>query len=139
MILLSRATVSASGRLHFGAIPTLAASNAGRSFMETGVAWERRQFRTRRASPSRSVNGRLKVRAVGQFAIGLGVVCYDQSYLGHGNEAVRLQAFPEARGVAMRKTPLALNTSDFWKLNDLVDALYVIVDCHLRAKIKPSG
>ena len=34
----------------------------------------------------------------------------------------------------MRKTPLALNTSDFWKLNDLIDALYVIVDCHLRAK-----
>ena len=29
---------------------------------------------------------------------------------------------------------LALNTSDFWKLNDLIDALYVIVDCHLRAK-----
>jgi hypothetical protein len=27
------------------------------------------------------------------------------------------KAFPEARGVAMRKTPLALNTSDFWKLN----------------------
>jgi hypothetical protein len=25
-----------------------------------------------------------------------------------------------------------LNTSDFWKLNDLIDALYVIVDCHLR-------
>ena len=49
------------------------------------------------------------------------------------------KAFPEARGVAMRKTPLALNTSDFWKLNDLIDALYVIVDCHLRAKIKPSG
>jgi hypothetical protein len=23
---------------------------------------------------------------------------------------------------------------DFWKLNDLIDALYVIVDCHLRAK-----
>ena len=42
-------------------------------------------------------------------------------------------------GVAMRKTPLALNTSDLWKLNDLTDALYVIVDCHLRAKIKPSG
>ena len=28
----------------------------------------------------------------------------------------------------MRKTPLALNTSDFWKLNDLIDALYVIVE-----------
>ena len=40
---------------------------------------------------------------------------------------------------AMRKTPLALNTSDFWKLNDLIDTLYVIVDCHLRTKIKPSG
>jgi hypothetical protein len=39
----------------------------------------------------------------------------------------------------MRKTPMALDTSDFWKLNDLIDALYVIVDCHLRAKIKPSG
>jgi hypothetical protein len=34
----------------------------------------------------------------------------------------------------MRKTPLALNTSDFWRLNDLIDALYVIVHCHLRAK-----
>jgi hypothetical protein len=39
----------------------------------------------------------------------------------------------------MHKTPLALDTSDFWKLNDLIDALYVIVDCHLRAKIKPRG
>jgi hypothetical protein len=39
----------------------------------------------------------------------------------------------------MRKMPLALDASDFWKLNDLIDALYVIVDCHLRAKIKPSG
>ena len=35
----------------------------------------------------------------------------------------------------MHKTPLALDTSDFWKLNDLIDALYVIVDCHLRAKM----
>jgi hypothetical protein len=39
----------------------------------------------------------------------------------------------------MRKTPMALDTSDFWKVNDLIDALYVIVDCHLCAKIKPSG
>jgi hypothetical protein len=39
----------------------------------------------------------------------------------------------------MRKTPLVLDASDFWKLSDLIDALYVIVDCHLRAKIKPSG
>jgi hypothetical protein len=39
----------------------------------------------------------------------------------------------------MRKTPLALNTSDFWKLNDLIDALYVIVDCHLRTKIKTQA
>ena len=39
----------------------------------------------------------------------------------------------------MRKTPLVLDAPDFWKLIDLIDALYVIVDCHLRAKIKPSG
>jgi hypothetical protein len=54
-------------------------------------------------------------------------------------EAVRSRPFLRQAGVAMRKTPLALNTSDLWKLNDLTDALYVIVDCHLRAKIKPSG
>jgi hypothetical protein len=33
-------------------------------------------------------------------------------------------------------TPLALNTSDFWKLNDLIDALYVIVDLPLAHQDK---
>jgi hypothetical protein len=53
--------------------------------------------------------------------------------------APTLPIFPEARGAAMRKMPLVLDASDFWKVNDLIDALYVIVDCHLCAKIKPSG
>jgi len=45
------------------------------------------QFRTRRASPSRSHAASMAASrsAVGQFAVGLAVVCYDQSYLGHGN------------------------------------------------------
>ena len=34
----------------------------------------------------------------------------------------------------MRKMPGRLRL-----LEVLIDALYVIVDCHLRAKIKPSG
>jgi hypothetical protein len=78
------------------------------------------------------------VVAVG-FALVLNIYSKSQQRVRFRLKLFGSKAFPEARGVAMRKTPLALNTSDFWKLNDLIDALYVIVDCHLRAKIKPSG